>query len=77
MSSTVLFALDKNTDEVIVSESAKGSNKITFIKRISKQENGLLYSAVVILTNISTAENLDVALFKAMDKVCQMIYSKG
>ena len=77
MSSTVLFALDKNTDEVIVSESAKGSNKITFIKRISKQENGLLYSAVVILTNISTAENLDIALFKAMDKVCQMIYSKG
>jgi hypothetical protein len=76
MSTNNLFAIDQKTEEVIVSESPKGSNKINFIERISRQENELLYNAVTILTNISQAPDLDIPIFKAMDKVCQLIYGK-
>jgi hypothetical protein len=71
-----LFAIDKNTEEIIISESPKGSNTINFIERISPKEHEILYHAVITLTSISSASNLDVKIFKAMDKVCQMIYSK-
>jgi hypothetical protein len=76
MSTNNLFAIDQKTEEVIVSESPKGSNQINFIERISRQENEMLYNAVTILTNISQAPDLDIPIFKAMDKVCQLIYGK-
>ena len=76
MNKNLLFAIDKNTEEVIVSESTKGSNKINFIERINSQENEILYHAVETLTSISKSANFDTAIFKAMDKVCQMIYNK-
>lgn len=72
----MLFAIDKNTEEIIVSESPKGSNKINTIERIKRKDNVILYNAVVTLASISSANNLDVSLFKAMDKVCQLIYKK-
>jgi hypothetical protein len=72
----LLFALDTNTEEVIVSESPKGSNKVNFIERITRNENEMFYNAAVTLTSITKATNFDVAIFKAMDKVCQMIYTK-
>ena len=71
-----LFAIDKNTDEVIVSESAKGSNTINFIERVGKDENVILYNAVLTLTSLTTAAQFDHTIFKAMDKVCQLIYNK-
>ena len=77
MSTNNLFAIDPKTEEVIVSESPKGSNKINLIERIKRKENELLYNAVTILTTISQAPDLDVPIFKAMDKVCQLIYNKG
>jgi hypothetical protein len=46
------------------------------MERITRNNNEILYNAVVTLTSITKATNLDVALFKAMDKVVQMIYSK-
>jgi hypothetical protein len=76
MSTNNLFAIDPKTEEVIVSESPKGSNKINFIERIKRKENELLYNAVVTLTSISNAPDLDMTIFKAMDKVCQLIYGK-
>jgi hypothetical protein len=76
MNKNLLFALDTNTEEVIVSDSPKGSNKVNFIERIEKKENEILYNAAVTLTSITKATNFDVAIFKAMDKVCQMIYNK-
>ncbi len=76
MSTNNLFAIDSKTEEIIVSESPKGSNKINFIERIDRQKNELLYNAVVTLTSISNAPNLDMTTFKAMDKVCQLIYGK-
>lgn len=72
----MLFAIDLKTEEVIVSDSSKGSNKITFIARINRQENILLYQAVVTLTSIANDSNFDITIFKAMDKVCQLIYKK-
>lgn len=75
MSQNILFAIDKNTDEIIVSESPNGSAKINFIERIARQDNEMLYHAVQTLTSISTSPNLDTKIFKAMDKVCQMIYN--
>jgi len=71
-----LFAVDAVKEEISVSESPKGSNKVNFIEHISKSENEILYQAVVTLTSISKAPDLDVALFKAMDKVCQLAYAK-
>jgi hypothetical protein len=76
MNKNMLFAIDTNTEEVIVSNSPKGSNTINFIERIGKQDNIILYNAVVTLTSITKASNIDTTFFKAMDKVCQLIYSK-
>ena len=76
MKKTLLFAIDVHTNEVIVSASQKGSMEIEFIERIHQSENELLYDAVSILTKLTTSPNFDLALFKAMDKVCQMIYQK-
>jgi hypothetical protein len=73
---SLLFAIDQNTQEIIVSDSPKGSNKINFIERIKQQENEMLFNAVYTLTTISKAADFDISIFNAMDKVCQMIYNK-
>ena len=74
---SILFALDTKTEEIIVSDSPKGSNEIKFIERIKREDNEVLYNSVVALTSITKDQNFDVAIFKAMDKVCQMIYNKN
>lgn len=71
-----LFAIDEKNNEVIVSESQKGSKKVIFIERISQKENETLYNAVVTLTTMSRNDNIDINLFKAMDKICQGLYTK-
>jgi len=76
MNKNTLFAIDLNTKEIIISDSPKGSNTINFIERIGRQDNVMLYDAVVTLTSITNASDFDSAIFKAMDKVCQMIYNK-
>jgi hypothetical protein len=76
MNETILFSIDVKTDEVLVSSSEKGSNKITFIERISRDENIVLYNSVVTLTSIVNETNLDTKLFTSMDKVCQLAYKK-
>jgi hypothetical protein len=76
MNMNLLFAVDTNTKEVIVSESPKGTNKVNFIERIGRNDNEILYNAVVTLTSITKASNFDASVFKSMDKVCQMLYSK-
>ncbi|MEI6124893.1 MAG: hypothetical protein WCQ95_14850 [Bacteroidota bacterium] len=76
MNKNILFAIDTNAEEVIVSDSPKGSNKINFIERIGRQDNVILYNAVVTLTSLTNASNFDTTIFKAMDKVCQMMYNK-
>lgn len=75
MKKTILFAIDFNTEETLVSESEKGNNKVNFIERISRNENELLFEAVVTLTKITNPNNFDIAIFNAMDKVCQLIYN--
>jgi hypothetical protein len=76
MKKTILFAKDFNTEETLVSESEKGSNKVNFIERISRNEDELLFDAVVTLTKITNPNNFDITIFNAMDKVCQLIYNK-
>ena len=76
MNKSLLFAIDIQTQEVIVSVSSKGSNKINFIERIVQSDNVMFYSAVQTLTSITKSSNFDMAIFKSMDKVCQMMYSK-
>lgn len=71
-----LFAIDKEKEEIIVSESPQGTNKIDFIERINRKDNDILYQAVLTLTRISQMPNLDAKVFKAMDKVCQMLYTQ-
>ena len=73
---SILFAIDSNTEETIVSASQKGSNKINFIERVKRTDNEVLFNAVVTLTSITNAANFDIKIFNAMDKVCQLIYSK-
>ena len=76
MKKTILFAIDFNTEETLVSESEKGSNKVNFIERISRNENELLFDAVITLTKITNPNNFDITIFNTMDKVCQLIYNK-
>ena len=64
MNNNILFALDAQAQEVIVSESPKGSNKVNCIERIRKNENEALYHATLTLTLIAQAPNLDTALLK-------------
>ena len=71
--SNFLFATDTKKEEVIVSESPKGSKTIHFIERIPRNENNLLYNGVKLLTEITQAPDFDSTIFKAMDKVCQMM----
>ena len=53
MSKDFLFAINTDTEEVIISESAKGTNKINYIERIKKSDNEMLYHAVNTLTSIT------------------------
>ena len=76
MNKSLLFAIDIDTQEVIVSGSSKGSNKINFIERIVQSDNVMFYNAVQTLTSITKSSNFDMAIFKSMDKVCQMMYHK-
>jgi hypothetical protein len=76
MINSYLFAIDSISEEVLVSQSAKGTNKIDFIEKISRIENEILYNAVVTLTSVSQDPNMDVAIFKASDKLCHLIYAK-
>lgn len=76
MNTNFLFAIDANTNEVIVSESPKGSKTIHFIERIAQTDNHVLYSAVATLTAITKSADFDPAIFKSMDKVCQLVYAK-
>ena len=76
MNQTILFAIDFNTEEILVSSSEKGTKKVNFIERIHRKENEVLFNAVVTLTSTTTSPDFDLAIFKAMDKVCQMIYGK-
>ena len=46
MKKTILFAVDLNTEETIVSESQKGSNKVIFIERIQRTKNELLFKDI-------------------------------
>jgi hypothetical protein len=76
MNKNLLFAVDTNTEEVIVSDSPKGSNKVNFIERIKQSDNEMLYNAVVNLTSITKAPDFDAASFKKKDKECQILYDK-
>jgi hypothetical protein len=76
MTNKFLFAIDAVTEEVIVSESPKGSMKITFIERISRKTNDTLYQAVITLSGMAKSPDLDTTIFNAMDKVCSMLYKR-
>jgi outer membrane lipoprotein-sorting protein len=76
MNRNFLFAIDTASEEVIVSESPKGTNKINFVERIKRKDNDDLYKAVITLSEITKAANFNTSDFKAMDKVCQMMYKK-
>jgi hypothetical protein len=76
MNKNFLFAIDQDKEEVIISESPKGSMKINFIERIQRNENEVLFNAVLTLTAITKDPNFDASLFKSMDKICQIIYIK-
>ena len=47
MKTTILFALDLKTDEILISESEKGTNKVNLIERIQRNKNELLFDAIV------------------------------
>tara|TARA_B100001142_G_C14181991_1_gene596533 strand:- start:657 stop:905 length:249 start_codon:yes stop_codon:yes gene_type:complete len=76
MNRNLLFAIDVNMQEVIVSESSKESNKINFIERIKQSDNNMFFNAVITLTSITKSSSFDARMFKSMDKVCQMMYYK-
>lgn len=75
MNKKFLFSIDTSTNEVIVSESPKGST-INFIERIKQDENEMIFSAVQTLTCITRSTHFDTAIFKLMDNVCQTMYLK-
>jgi len=77
MNNIFLFAIDAISEEIIVSESLRGSNEIKFIERLKRVNNDSLYFAILTLTHLANSSNIDKPIFKAMDKICQSIYLKG
>ena len=76
MNMNYLFAVDITSDEIIVSDSSRGSNTINYIERIKRGENEAFFNAVLTLTSITKSPGFDMTIFKSMDKVCQMMYNK-
>jgi hypothetical protein len=76
MSTNFLFAIDQDTDDVIISDSPKGIININFIERIGRKEHEMLYNAVQTHTAITKDPNFNKVLLKAVDKVCQLIYNQ-
>jgi hypothetical protein len=76
MKGTFLFAVDTATEEVIVSDSPKGSNSVQLVERVRRGNNEVLYLAVLTLTAVTQAPDFDESIFKAVDKICQTIYYK-
>ena len=77
MNKNLLFAIDSTTQEVIVSDSPKGSNKINFIERISRNDNEELYHAVEALTRLTQSPDFNAEDFKKKDSECQNLYNKN
>jgi hypothetical protein len=46
------------------------------VERIARENHEELYNAVVTLTSITQSAHFDLSIFKAMDKVCQLMYTK-
>ena len=76
MNKSLLFAIDINTEEVIVSDSSNGSNRVNFIERVKRSDNEVFFYAVQTLSSITKSSSFDAEIFKSMYKVCQMIYNK-
>lgn len=74
MSHSLLFAIDKENQEVVISTSNDGSKKIENKDSIKKSENISLFNAVITLKSLIESDDLDIKVFKAMQKVCEMIY---
>jgi hypothetical protein len=74
MSKSLLFAIDNEKQEVVISNSKQGSKKIISIERINKKDNDILFSAVNTLTSITKSLHFDIKVFKVMQKICEMIY---
>ncbi|HLV52896.1 MAG TPA: hypothetical protein VKY29_02665 [Cryomorphaceae bacterium] len=73
---TLLFSVDPKEEAVLVSESVKGSREINFVERVPREANAMLFDAVATLTAMAKSPDFDAAIFRAMDKVCRMIYLK-
>ncbi len=69
-----LFAIDPQTEKIVVSNSSKRSFKIETVERIAKNNHAILFHAVSGLTLISREKEINIPLFKAMDAACQKIY---
>jgi len=72
----MLFAIDKRTEEICVSDSPKGSLKITELARIPRQDNEALFAAVQRLTELAKDPNFSPTDFKTQDKLCQKLYKE-
>lgn len=76
MKSEYLFAISPDNTEVLVSQSAPKSNAIESVERIAKADNEALFHSVSAMTVIAKSPLMDMAIFKATDKVCQLLYQK-
>ena len=76
MKKTILFATDPQTNEILVSESAPGSNTIIPLARIPRADHPLLFDAANLLTQMTTSPLFDANVFKAMNKVCELMFEK-
>ena len=74
MSNSLLFAIDNKKQEVVISNSKKGTKKINLIEHINKKDNDILFNAVNTLTSIAKSRHFDIKVFEVMQKICEMIY---
>ena len=69
-----IYIDSKNQEYIGLLNNSKCYNIVKGVNKIENSE--VLYNAVVTLTGITKTPNFDITIFKAMDKVCQMLYTK-
>lgn len=71
----LLFALDPETKEAVISSSKNGSNDITSISRVSQDQNPELHAKISELDRLVHSGDFSAQKFKNIHKQCQKLWT--
>ena len=72
----LLFAIDPETEEVVISSSNNGSNDISSISRVSQDQNPELHAKVSELDKLVHSGDFSAKKFKDIHKQCADLWKR-